>query len=232
MDNTLRHLACIMDGNRRYAKVQGMPAFWGHREGTKTVKMVIEYCLQQSIPYLSLYTFSLENFKRNALETDYVWNIMTEYLDQYAHALHEQRIKINFIGDITRFPHHVQQAIQTVQELTQYNERLHMQLLFGYGSRQEIIAAVKTIAHRVAAGVLSQHDITDDIFRNELWSHAFPDPDLIVRTGGVHRLSNFLLYQAAYSEFYFTDTFWPALTRDELSKAVDGFYSTTRNYGS
>lgn len=220
-----------MDGNRRYAKVHGQPSYEGHKAGVQAVKRVVEFCLQQHISYLTLYAFSLENFNRTAAELAYLFDLVVQGARSYMQDLVKSGVRMTFVGDRQQFPAHVLPAIETLEETSKDGKALHVQILFCYGGRQEIVSTVRHLAQQVKAGVIEPNDITDALFNERLWTNGMPAPDLIIRTGGVRRLSNFLLYQAAYSELYFTDTFWPAIQETDLFEAVNYFMSVKRNFG-
>jgi undecaprenyl diphosphate synthase len=229
---TLQHLALIMDGNRRWAKKQGWQAYQGHSQGVESVKRVVEFCLKKNIPYLSLYTFSLENFKRSPTEQTYLFELLVQETTKGLPTFKEQGIRIKFIGDRTLFPDSITEAIVTVEQATQEGKKLHLSLLFCYGSRQEIINSVKQIIAHVQAGLVREEEISETLFESYLWTYGIPEPDLIIRTSGHQRLSNFLLYQAAYSELYFIDCLWPELQIHHLEEAVERFEECQRNFGT
>lgn len=228
----VKHLACIMDGNRRWARRKGWLPWLGHREGMNAVQRAIDYCLEKNIPYLSLYTFSLENFKRPQDELNFLFDTLVSEAEGMAEQCKEKGVRVRFIGDRTQFPASVAPVCARIEQVTQDFTRLNVNFLFCYGSRQEIMNAVKQIALKVKSGHLAESDITDELFANNLWTSGIPDPDLIIRTGGVHRLSNFLLYQAAYAELYFLDCLWPELTKNHLDDALAFFKNCQRNYGT
>jgi len=228
----MRHLALIMDGNRRWAKQQGLRAFYGHGRGVETVKRVVDFCLKKKISYLSLYTFSLENFKRSPDEIRYLFELLIRETEQWLDQLLEQGVRVRFIGDRTQFPSEVIPSIENIEQATGAATTLQVSLLFCYGGQQEIINGVKEIISRVKTGAMTEHDLNEELFKNFLWTSGIPEPDLIVRTGGYQRLSNFLLYQAAYSELYFLDCLWPDLQTDHLEQAVAHFELSQRNFGT
>lgn len=223
----ITHLACVMDGNRRWATRQGQLPWNGHRAGAETVEVAVEFCLQYKIPYLSLYTFSLENFKRSEQERSYLFDLVIQQAEKYVPKFIEQNIAIKFVGDISLFPESVQTVCKRVEEQTACGTKLQVNFLFGYGARQEIFAAAKLFAQKIIDGV----EPTQENFTSGLWTAGTPDPDLIIRTGGVQRLSNFLLYQAAYAEIRFLDTLWPDLTHAEILAAVTSAVQAQKNIG-
>jgi undecaprenyl diphosphate synthase len=228
----IQHLALIMDGNRRWAKKQNLITLLGHKQGIETVKQVLEFCLEKAIKTVSLYTFSLENFKRSPQEIKYLFNLIVTASHEALPQLIEQGIRITFVGNNTYFPEHVKPIIEHLETTTKKFTQLHVNILFCYGARQEILQATKHIAQEVKAGLLDPEQINPEVFKKYLWGAAVPDPELIIRTGGVKRLSNFLLYQAAYSELYFTDVLWPDLNKQELSSALAYYNEQRRNFGT
>lgn len=227
----LTHLACIMDGNRRWAMRKSLQPWIGHNEGVKSVKTTVNFCLEKKIKHLSLYTFSLENFKRSAQEQSYLFSIIVDQAEQLLPELIEKNIRVYFIGDQSLFPASVKPSIEKIEHTTREHTALIVYILFCYGGQQEIIAGVKAAAHAIANGILAIQDLNCDNFTQFLWSNAMPSPDLIIRTGGVQRLSNFLLLQSAYSELYFTDCLWPDISVQELEKALNFFNHAKRNFG-
>ncbi|HEB41526.1 MAG TPA: di-trans,poly-cis-decaprenylcistransferase [Candidatus Dependentiae bacterium] len=228
----IEHLACIMDGNRRWAKKKGWMPWYGHKEGIEAAKRVIQFCIKKNIPYLSLYTFSIDNFKRPADEIKYLFNNIVKEASSIIKEFKENGVRARFIGDRSWFPESIQSTCDEIEQETVDCSTLHLNLLFCYGARQEIVNAVKTIIEEIKQGKRTDKDLTPDLFSCYLWTADMPDPDLIIRTGGVKRLSNFLLYQAAYSELYFLDCLWPDITESHLEKAVSFFYQSKRNFGT
>ena len=220
-----------MDGNRRWARKQGLAPYTGHKKGTQAVKTAINFCLEKQIHYLSLYTFSLENFKRNAYEQSYLFDLLAHMLETDITELINNNIKIRFIGDRSLFPATLSKAIEQAEQRTRNHSGLQLLLMFCYGSRQEILAAANSIIHDVLhnklTGPIGQQQFTD-----YLWTTGIPDPDVIIRTGKNARLSNFLLLQAAYSELYFLDCFWPELTKEHLQQVFDNYTTQQRNFGA
>lgn len=227
----MQHLACIMDGNRRYARKQGWQPWLGHRHGVHVAQMVIDVCLHNSIKFLSLYLFSLENFKRTPKEQEYLFSLLVEQAERQLDDLVKRNIRVEFVGDRRLFPQSVQSSCAVIEQATAQGTALHIQLLFCYGGQQEIVAAVRAIADEVKQGTIITDTIDEAVVARYLWTKNVPAPDLIVRTGGAQRISNFLLYQSAYSEYAFTHTLWPELSRDELQSMVDQFKQRNRNFG-
>ncbi len=230
--NEIKHLACIMDGNRRWAKQHGWLPWDGHRGGLNAAKRVVNFCLEQSIPYLSLYTFSLENFRRPQEELHFLFNVLFQEMRQkLLDEFIKKGVSVSFIGDRSLFPKEMLPVCQDIEAQTKGLSALKVNLLFCYGGQQEIVSGVKSIARKVKTGELDQDAISDELLEQHLWTSGIPDPDLIVRTGGVRRLSNFFLFKAAYSEFYFLDCFWPEITHTHLESIVESFYTRQRNFG-
>ena len=228
----LQHLACVIDGNRRYAKARGLSTLAGHNKGYETQKMVIRFCLEKGIKYLSLYIFSIENFRRAQEEQDYLF---TMALNEAEHGLAEFKkhgVRVRIIGDKSLFPESLKGAFERAERETAHLDKLQVNLLFCYGGQQEIAASVQSIARQVQQGLLKPEEITPQTIAKNLWLADIPEPDLIIRTGGFKRMSNFLLYQSAYSEFVFLDCMGPELTVAHLEKAVNEFVQCKRNFGA
>lgn len=227
----IQHLACIMDGNRRWAKKKGWLPWHGHREGVQAAKRVMQFCLEKQISHLSLYTFSTENLKRSDIEKKFLFTTLVQEAHQELPLLKEKGIRVQFIGDRTLFPEAVIPMCNQVEQETAEGKNLTVHLLFFYGARQEIIGGVKKIISNIKNGLISEDDITSEYFSKQLWTSEIPEPDIIVRTGGMRRLSNFLLYQAAYSELFFLDCLWPDVQSEHLEQAVSFFNNSQRNFG-
>jgi undecaprenyl diphosphate synthase len=228
----LKHLACIMDGNRRWAKKHGLFAWEGHKEGIEAAKRAIKFCLDQSIPYLSLYLFSIENLKRSETEQHYMFNVLPgQVADSLLRDLKKWNVKVRFIGNRPLFPHAIKPLIDRFEEETKNNTGLQLNMLFCYGGRQEIVDGVKKIAQKIKAGDITEDQITEELLEESLWMGEFPAPDMIVRTSGLSRISNFLIYQGAYSEWRVLDCLWPEIQEKHLLEVVDGFKHTQRNFG-
>ena len=223
----ITHLACVMDGNRRWAQARGKLPWLGHKAGVRTVETAIKFCLQHNIPYLSLYTFSLENFKRSEQEKSYLFDIVVQQAESNVSQFIEQGIKIKFVGNLSLFSQAVQDVCYKVEQQTAAGTMLQVNFLFGYGARQELYFAAQQFAKRMLAG----DSITQQDFESCLWTAGMPDPDVIIRTGGVRRLSNFLLYQSAYAEIRFVDTLWPDLQESEILAAVVSSVQAQKNVG-
>lgn len=216
-----------MDGNRRWAKKQGKLPWLGHKAGIKTIEIAIKYCLEQKINYLSLYTFSLENFNRSQIEQSYMFDMMLTQAEKQLRLFIDKNIKIKFIGNLVNFPENIQKMCQDIEIKTAQGTALQVNFLFGYGAQQEILNAAQQFSQAIIAG----SDATQELFESFLWTAGMPNPDLIIRTGGVQRLSNFLLYQSAYAEIRFLDTLWPDLTEQELFDTVTSALQALKNNG-
>lgn len=219
------HLAVIMDGNRRWAKKRGMLPWFGHRQGAKTSEMIIRYCLDRSISYLSLYTLSLENLKRSEQEVSYLFSLILE-IEQRIEEFVKAGVRVKFSGDLSCVPVQTYQACIRIQEATLHGSKLFCQFLFCYGGQQEILAATQNLIKDGHAKV------SMDLFKQYLWVGNIPDPEIIIRTGGIQRLSNFLLFQAAYSEIRFLDCLWPDLTPDMLDATIQDCFQAQKNFGA
>ncbi len=228
----MQHLAIIPDGNRRWAKSHKLQSFIGHKKGMDAFDVAIKFCIKNSIKYLSVYTFSLENFNRPETEKKYLFDLIIKHATDKLQSFIKNEIKVRFIGDKSYFPEHVRPAIEKLENETKHLNKLNLNLLFCYGGKSELVQAAKNLALKVKAGVLAPEEIDEQEISNSLWTNGIPDPDLIIRTSKRCRLSNFLLYQAAYSEFIFLDCFWPEITEQHLDKCLDDFNQVQRNFGS
>lgn len=221
-----------MDGNRRWATERGLAKWNGHREGIKAIERAINFCIEKKIKHLSLYTFSLENLKnRSQDEQDYLFDLLVDESRNILKNAKEKCIKIKFIGDRSLFPDRICKAVDNMESETQTFDVLRVNFLFMYGARQEIFFGIKELIKKIKYGEIDEKDVTPELFENCLWTHNIPEPEMIIRTGGVKRLSNFLLYQAAYSEFYFLDVYWPEIGAEHFEKIYSEFSNTKRNFG-
>jgi undecaprenyl diphosphate synthase len=227
----IKHLACIMDGNRRWAKQRGKLSVEGHKEGVETAKRVVQFCLDNNIAYLTLYTFSLENFKRPEIEKNYLFDLIASQAQWFIDTSVQDGVRIKFVGDRALFPSSAAAACERIERETAHAQRLIVNVLFCYGGQQEIIAGVKSIAQQVKDGALDLSAIDMNLFKRHLWMGDTPEPEIIIRTGAHNRLSNFLLFYAAYSEIYFLDCMWPDLTIAELQNVITNYIQTERNVG-
>ena len=227
----MQHLAIVPDGNRRWAKQHKLESILGHKTGMDTVKHAITVCLENNIKYLSFYTFSLENFKRDEAEKSYLFSMLAKGFTRELPSLIEHGIKVQFIGDQNYFPDVLRGVIDDVTKQTAHCTTLQLNLLFCYGGKSELVHAARALARQVAQGTLDPNAIDEVMLSDSLWTKGIPDPDLIIRTGGAIRLSNLLLFQAAYSELMFLDCFWPEVTKEKLQQCITNFAGIKRNFG-
>jgi undecaprenyl diphosphate synthase len=230
-NNLPRHLAIIMDGNGRWAKQQGFLRAFGHESGTKSVKIIIETCARLGIESLTLYAFSTENWNRPKLEVDTLMKILIKSLKKELVTLQNNDIKLNTIGNLEKMPKSAQKELLDVIEKTKKNTKMTLTLALSYGSREEIINAVKNISDKVKNNIISIDSIDDSIINEHLYTQNLPDVDLLIRTSGEHRISNFLLWQIAYAELYFTDVLWPDFKEDDLYEAIISYQKRERRFG-
>ena len=230
-DNLPKHIAIIMDGNGRWAKQQGFLRAIGHENGAKSVRMTVETCARLGVENVTLFAFSTENWNRPKLEVDTLMKLLVKSLKKELKTLLDNNIKLNTIGDIDMLPISTQKKLQEVIELTKNNTRLTMTVALSYGSRAEIVAAVKNICEKVKNNIISIDTIDESIINEHLYTHNLPDVDLLIRTSGEHRISNFLLWQIAYSELYFTDVLWPDFKEDDLYQAIISYQKRERRFG-
>ncbi len=226
-----RHVAIIMDGNGRWAVQRGLPRYYGHKVGIESVREAVRTALDFGIEYLTLYAFSKENWRRPSEEVQMLMNIFRQVLRREVAELHRQGVKITMMGRIQDLPPDLQQEAFRSMELTKNNQRLKLYLAISYGGRAEIVDAVRKIAKLVKNGELDIEQIDEDSFRNFLYCPELPDPDLLIRTSGEERISNFLLWQIAYTELYITPTLWPDFRRNEFIAALTDYASRERRFG-
>ncbi|WP_069130221.1 isoprenyl transferase [Rhodohalobacter halophilus] len=227
-----KHIAIIMDGNGRWAKDKGNIRLFGHKEGVESVRDITESCAQLGVKHLTLYAFSTENWNRPEDEINGLMKLLVNSLKKEADRLNKNNIKLSSIGQINRLPASCQRQLEEVKELTKDNDRLELCLALSYSGRWDITEAVKKIALDVAEGKISPDEVTDDKIGSYLSTANVPDPDLIIRTSGEYRISNFLLWQLAYSELYITKTYWPDFRRNELYQAIFSYQKRDRRYGN
>ena len=230
-NNLPKHIAIIMDGNGRWAKKQGFLRAFGHENGAKSVRMTVETCARLGVENVTLFAFSTENWNRPKLEVDTLMKLLVKSLKKELKTLLDNNIKLNTIGDIDMLPISTQKKLQEVIELTKNNTRLTMTVALSYGSRAEIVAAVKNICEKVKNNIISIDTIDESIINEHLYTHNLPDVDLLIRTSGEHRISNFLLWQIAYSELYFTDVLWPDFKEEDLYQAIISYQKRERRFG-
>jgi len=226
------HIAIIMDGNGRWAKDKGNIRLFGHKEGVESVRDITESCAQLGVNHLTLYAFSTENWNRPSDEVNGLMKLLVNSLKKEANRLHKNNIKLTSIGQITRLPKSCQRQLQEVIELTKDNDRLELCLALSYSGRWDITEAVKKVAQDVADEKVSPDEVSDELIGSYLSTADIPDPDLIIRTSGEYRISNFLLWQLAYSELYITKTYWPDFRRKELYQAIFSYQKRDRRYGN
>ena len=229
--NIPQHVAIILDGNGRWAKKRGMPRNYGHAQGAKNVEKICEEAWRMGIKYLTVYAFSTENWNRPQNEVDALMKLLRNYMKTCLKTAAQNDMKVRVIGDITRLDEDIQKRILELEEATKDNGGLNFQIAINYGSRDEMIRAMKKLSDDCMKGSVKAEDITEELFSDYLDTKGIPDPDLLIRTSGELRLSNFLLWQLAYAEFYFTDVPWPDFTKEELEKAVVQYNSRDRRYG-
>ncbi len=226
-----RHVAVIMDGNGRWAKRRYKDRLFGHESARGTVKRVIKTCSELGIGYLTLFTFSSENWKRPALEVEGLMRLLVSTLRQERDELHSNGVRVKHVGRRDRLPSYVLETLDDVMELTGNNGGLVLTLAIDYGGRQEIVEAARSIARDAAAGRLDPDELDEEAFASRLWTADVPDPDLLIRTAGEYRVSNFLLWQMAYTEFYIVPTLWPDFSRRELLEALVEYQRRDRRFG-
>jgi undecaprenyl diphosphate synthase len=230
-DKIPHHIAIIMDGNGRWAKKQGKPRVFGHRNGVKAVRETTEACAELGVEYLTLYAFSTENWSRPKLEINALMTLLVETIKSEIDTLNKNKIRLKAIGDLERLPRKSYKALLQGIEDTKHNDHMTLVLALNYSAKWEIMKAVKDLATQVEAGTLKADDISEDAFANALSTSGMPDPELLIRTSGETRISNFLLWQIAYSELYFTPTFWPEFRKDDLYKAIIDYQRRERRFG-
>jgi undecaprenyl diphosphate synthase len=229
--NLPRHIAIIMDGNGRWAKKRGLPRVAGHSEGVKSVRDVVEACAQLGIEYLTLYAFSTENWRRPKEEVSTLMKLLLKTLKRETDELHKNNIRLRMIGDFESLPEEVQKQLKEAIKKTEKNTRLNLVLALSYSGRWDILQATKKIANDVASRRIKRSLINEETFKNYLSTAEFPEPDLLIRTSGEMRVSNFLLWEIAYTEIYVTNTLWPDFRRKELYEAIEDYQRRERKFG-
>ncbi len=231
VENLPKHLAIIMDGNGRWAKQQGLMRAFGHENGTKSVRTIVETCAKIGIQNLTLYAFSTENWNRPKLEVNTLMNLLINSLKNELKTLQENNIRLNSIGNIEKLPASAQAKLLEVVNKTATNSRMTLTLALSYGAREELVWAVKNISEKVKNNIISIDNIDESIINQHLYTQDLPDVDLLIRTSGEHRISNFLLWQIAYAELYFTDVLWPDFTEQHLYEAIVSYQKRERRFG-
>ena len=226
-ETNLKHIAIIMDGNRRWAKNKNLPSAFGHKKGVESLRNTVRACDDFGVKYLTVYAFSTENWNRKKEEVDFLMNLVAETLINELDEMHEENVCIRFIGDMTRLSDRLQKVISNAVLKTQHNTGVNLQIALNYGSRDEITYAIKNI---VNSGVKAE-DITEELISENLYTKGIPNPDILIRTGGEQRISNYLLWQIAYSEIIIKDEFWPEFNKDILAQCIEEFGNRQRRYG-
>jgi undecaprenyl diphosphate synthase len=226
-----RHIAIIMDGNGRWAKEQGQDRLYGHFHGVESVRNIVEGCAELGIEYLTLYAFSTENWDRPEYEVVGLMELLVNTIRNEAESLHKNNIKLSVIGDMTMLPDYARKELNEALEITKNNTGLNLIMALSYSGRWELLNAVKNIAHEVKQGKLKVEEIDQDVLQRYLCTSEFPDPELMIRTSGEFRISNFLLYQLAYAELYFTNVRWPDFRKENLYEAILDYQNRERRFG-
>lgn len=226
------HVAFIMDGNGRWAKKRGMPRLVGHNAGTETLKRIVKESKRLGIKYVTFYAFSTENWKRPSEEVEGLMNILVKFIKSEIDEIHSNDIKVNILGEIERLPEYAKEQVRYALELTKDNQSMQFNIALNYGGRDEILHAVKGIAADVSKGLVAVEAIDESFFSQYLYTKDMPDPDLLIRTSGEVRLSNFLLWQLAYSEFTFESMYWPDFDESALQKAIYDYQTRNRRFGA
>ena len=231
-DRLPQHVAVIMDGNGRWARQRGLPRVEGHRHGEEAVREIVQACGELGIPYLTLYTFSAENWRRSEEEVQGLLYLIETVARRRIRELHEQGVRVQVLGRLHELPPSLRDELERDMALTRHNRRLQLNLALNYGGRAEIVDAVRRLAERVRRGELAPGEIDERAIASELYDPSLPDPDLLIRTGGEMRVSNFLLWEIAYSEIWVTPTLWPDFTRAELLRALADYQTRQRRFGA
>lgn len=225
------HVAIILDGNGRWAKAKGMPRNYGHVQGAKTVEVICEEAYKMGIQYLTVYAFSTENWNRPQDEVDALMKLLRNYMKTCLKTAAKNRMCVRVIGDKSKLDEDIRTRIEELEEATKDNDGLHFQIAINYGGRDELVRAVKQIAEKISLGEVRAEEISEELISNTLDTKGIPEPDLLIRTCNEQRISNFLLWQLAYTEFYFTPVPWPDFSKEELEKAVEAYNHRDRRYG-
>lgn len=226
-----QHLAIIMDGNGRWAKQKGFLRTIGHENGATAVKRTVEQCARLGIPFLTLYAFSTENWNRPKFEVDMLMKLLVKALKKEVKSLHENNIKLNAIGNLDLLPTSVRKELTEVLDKTKDNTRLTLTLALSYGSRNELVEATKVLCNKVKNNIISIDAIDESVINKHLYTHNLPDVDLLIRTSGEQRISNFMLWQIAYAELYFSEVLWPDFSNEHLYEALETYQNRERRYG-
>ena len=229
-NNIPKHIAIIMDGNGRWAQKRGLPRTAGHKEGSEAFRRIAEYCNTIGVEYLTVYAFSTENWKRSETEVNAIMQLLEQYLLEAIRDMAKNKVRFCFFGEMNRLNHRLRSLIEQVEAMSE-EYTLQVNICLNYGGRDEIVHAVKKLASQCASGELAPEDITEEYVNRALYSKGIPEPELLIRPGGEQRISNFLLWQCAYSEFYFTDVLWPDFDSTELDKAITAYLTRNRRFG-
>jgi len=229
--NIPRHVAIILDGNGRWAKSKGMPRNYGHTQGAKNVEVICEACHDLGIEYLTVYAFSTENWSRPDDEVSALMKLLRSYMKSCIKTAKKNNMRVRVIGDKTKLDKDLQEAIEELEEKSKENDGLNFTVALNYGSQDEMLRAMNAIKEDMASGTIENQEITKELFESYLDTKDIPDPDLLIRTSGEQRLSNYLLWQLAYAEFYFADVHWPDFSKKELEKAIEAYDKRNRRYG-
>ncbi len=229
--NVPNHIAIILDGNGRWAKSKGMPRTYGHTVGAKNVETILRACSDLGVKYVTMYAFSTENWSRPSAEVEAIMKLLENYLQTCLDTAERNQMAVKVIGDISRLSGSMQDKIRLLERESAKYERIHFQVALNYGGRDEILRAVRKIGVGMANGTINEADVDEKLFSSMLDTKGIPDPDLLIRTSGEQRLSNYLLWQMAYTEFYFTDVPWPDFNEEELKKAIEMYQQRQRRFG-
>ena len=230
-DNVPRHIAIILDGNGRWARRRGLPRTAGHAAGSENFRKIATYCKNIGVEYLTVYAFSTENWKRPEDEVKTIMRLLRRYLNEAIDTMERDKIRMKIFGNVAGLPQELQELVQKTDEISKRYEGFQANICLNYGGRDEIVHAARRYAEDYAAGK-AQGELSEEQFGGYLYSAGIPDPDLLIRPGGEQRISNFLLWQCAYAEFYFSDVLWPDFGTDELDKAIEAFRRRDRRYGN
>lgn len=230
-DNFPRHIGIIMDGNGRWAKARRKPRVFGHRRGVQTVRQIVEDASEIGVECLTLYSFSTENWSRPRAEIQALFDLLRRYIDDDLHTLDERGVRVRILGSRTGLSADMLSMLDRVEETTRRNDKFFLNIAFNYGGRDEIVRAARAYARDIASGIRKDNDLDEANFETYLDTYGLPVPDLIIRTSGERRISNFLIWQAAYAEFVFSDVLWPDFSREDLQSAIDEFTQRERRFG-
>lgn len=231
MNNIPNHIAIIMDGNGRWAKERNLPRSMGHKAGVETIRAILKESTRLGVKNLTLYAFSTENWGRPKEEVGALMKLLVNYLNKELKECHKNGVKMNVLGDVSKLPKECQDALNVAMETTKNNTKINLNFALNYGGRDEIVRAVKLINHDIKKGILKEEDISEKLIENYLYTKGIPDPDIIIRPSGEQRLSNFLLWQCAYSEFWYSNINWPDFKEKDLRRAIVDYQNRDRRFG-